>query len=226
MSTWLGTLFSGIVIWLVSSMTAAGQVLVYQFQFSQEKGVNYHTFETGFFVVPVLGGKGSFILAAKEDRTYITAADSGQMFPAGDGDTRKSVITATTSNGTARGQLVAIGLTSHELSITSPSVKLTVSVAKMLQGTAVFADSEGGTGKGGVLDSTFGSAGTSELRMTLEEGHTSRANDDGLDVAAALERLTKVIEAEGYGPATSSGASDQEDESDKASSSSSSGTNP
>lgn len=226
MSPWLGAFFSGIVIWLASSVTAAGQVLVYQFEFSQEKGVNYHTFETGFFVVPVLGGKGSFILATKEDRTYLTAEDSGQMFPAGDGDTRKSVITATTSNGTARGQLVAIGLSSHELSITSPSVKLIVSVARVLQGTTVFADSEGGTGKGGSLDTTFGSAGTSELRMTLEEGHTSRANDDGLDIAATLERLTKVIEAEGYGPASPDGGSDTEDGSEGESASSSSGTKP
>ena len=46
---------------------ADAQVLVYRLDFAKGKGINYHIFETGFFVAPLLGGSGSFLLATNED---------------------------------------------------------------------------------------------------------------------------------------------------------------
>lgn len=190
-------LLLAIAIILMGNATAWAQVLVYEFHFSEEKGVNYHTFETGYFVAPVLGGMGSFVLATNEDRTYITATDSGQLFPAGDREVRKAVVSATTAKGSAKGQLVVIGEVEHLLKINSPTASLSVSVAKVLNGTSVFADNEGGQQRK-VTDPSYGSAGASKAKLTLEEGETERANDDGLSVAATIERLAKILERQGY----------------------------
>lgn len=188
-----------IAIILMGNASAWSQVLVYEFHFSDEKGVNYHTFETGYFVAPILGGAGSFVLATNEDRTYVTASESGQMFPAGDRDERKAVVSATATKGSAKGQLVVIGDVDHLLKVSSPSVSLSVSVAKVLSGTSVFADSEAGAEKK-VTDPSYGSAGSSKAKLTLDESETERANDDGLSIAATIERLAKLLERQGYAP--------------------------
>lgn len=192
-------IFLAIAIILLGNASAWSQVLVYEFHFSEEKGVNYHTFETGYFVAPILGGTGSFVLATNEDRTYVKATDSGHLFPAGDRDERKTVVSATATKGSAKGQLVVIGDVDHLLRVSSPSVSLSVSVAKVLNGTSVFADSEAGTEKK-VTDSSYGSAGSSKAKLTLDESETERANDDGLSIAATIERLAKLLERQGYTP--------------------------
>src|SRR5262245_21504565 len=98
-----------------STGTCRAQVIVYKIDTSDAKGVNFHRFEGGFAVVPLLGGSASFLVTSTVDgRIFIESADAGTFFVAvtGSGDT-KAVLSSTTGIGTAQGALVAIGDINH-----------------------------------------------------------------------------------------------------------------
>ena len=140
---------------------AGAQVLVYEIEFDKEQGINYHPFDGGFFVAPLLGGSGSFLLKSSDGgRSFAESDDSGRLFTAVDGKEKKAVISATTGgSGTAEGALVAIGKIDHNLKVNSPTVSLTVRVAGSLSGTAVSADDES-TASTVANDGSIGSAGS------------------------------------------------------------------
>ena len=182
---------------------ADAQVLVYRLDFAKGKGINYHIFETGFFVAPLLGGSGSFLLATNEDgKTYTESSSGGKLFTAISGGDKKAVMSASTTSGTATGAYVAIGDINHTLHINSPTYSLSARVAKTLKGAAMAADDES-TVTDTPFDHSIGTAGFSELTMVLDERETKRANENGNTIAQAITRLKTVLESEGFSAVSS-----------------------
>lgn len=180
---------------------AVGQVLVYKFDTSDAKGINFHTFEGGYVVAPLLGGEATFLLTTKEDgRRYLEASGGGRLFTAvsGSGD-RKAVISASTGLGTAEGAIVALGDINHTVKISSPTSTITARVAKTLHGTLVSADDES-EAETEARDGSIGAAGVADVKITLDEKETNRVNRDDLTLAQAVEHLKLELEREGYSP--------------------------
>jgi hypothetical protein len=187
--------------WLALSAAAHAQVLVYKADIGGAKGINFHTFDGGYVVAPLLGGAASFLLTSSEDgRTYTESPDGGQLFTAvsGSGD-QKAVVSATTGSGTASGTLVAIGDINHVIKVNSRTLNLAAKVAKSLNGTLVSADDEGESTTTAV-DGSIGSAGVADLKLVLDEDLTNGANKDGLTVAEAIEQAKLELERRGYSP--------------------------
>ncbi len=183
---------------------AGAQVLVYEIEFvKKEHGINYHPFDGGFFVAPLLGGSGSFLLKSTDGgRSFAESDDSGRLFTAVDGKEKKAVISATTGgSGTSEGALVAIGKIDHHLKVNSPTVSLSVRVAGSLSGTAVSADDES-TASTVASDGSIGSAGVSSIHMNLSESWTNYANKRGYSVSQTVAELVLELGRQGYQPET------------------------
>ncbi len=180
---------------------ARAQVLVYELKILKESGINYHPFEGGFFVAPLLGGTGSFLLTSTDGvRTFTESGNSGRLFTAVDGKDKKAVISATTGGtGTAQGSLVALGKIEHSLKVNSPTISLTVRIAKSLTGTGVSADDES-TASAPAADGSIGSAGMSQLRFDLDEAETNYANNHGLSLTQEVARLKDELGRRGFQP--------------------------
>ena len=199
---------------LLCASAARGQVLIYKFDTSDAKGINFHTFEGGYVVAPLLGGDATFLLTTKEDgRRYVESSGGGRLFTAvsGSGD-RKAVISATTGLGTAEGAIVALGDINHMVKISSPASTITARVAKSLHGTLVSADDES-EAESEARDGSIGAAGVADVKITLDEKETNRVNGDDLTLAQAVEHLKLELEREGYSPA--SGGDDGDDDDDE-----------
>jgi hypothetical protein len=182
---------------------AGAQVLVYELEILKENGINYHPFEGGFFVAPLLGGTGTFLLTSTDGgRTFTESGNSGRLFTAVDGKEKKAVISATTGGtGTAQGALVAIGKIDHGLTVNSPTTSLNIRVAKSLTGTAVSADDES-TASAPATDGSIGSAGVSQLKLVLDEPATKHANNHGLSLSQTVAELKLELQRRGYQPET------------------------
>jgi hypothetical protein len=181
------------------SGTCRAQVLVYKIDFSNGKGINFHTFEGGYVVVPLLGGSASFLLTSTHDgRTYTESTEGGTFFTAvsGSGD-QKAVLSATTGGGTAEGAMVALGDVNHLIKVNSRTLSLAARVAKTLHGTIVSADDESEASETAV-DGSIGSAGVADLKMVLDEDETNDANKDGKDIATTLTDLKEKLENKGF----------------------------
>lgn len=192
------------VLLLLAAAQADAQVLVYRLDFTKGKGINYQIFETGFFVAPLLGGKGSFLLATADGaKIYTESADSGNLFTAISGSDRKAVMSASTTSGTATGAFVAIGDINHTIHVKSRAYTLSAQVARTLSGTAMSADDES-TVSDTPFDHSIGTAGFSELKMVLDEKQTTTANEAANTVATTIAQLKIVLESEGFSLATAS----------------------
>jgi len=193
------------------SGVAQAQVLVYKLEFERKKGVNYHPFEGGYFIAPLLGGEGSFLLTSTEDgRSYLGAAGGGRLFTAVDGSNARAVVSATTGAGTAYGAMVALGEINHTVSVSSKTYQFSAKVAKSLSGTAVSADDESEIEETSTVNNNIGSAGVSEFKLTLDETETRRINKDSLSLAQAYEYLELLLLRQGY----VNGAPDDDDDDD------------
>ena len=190
-----------------------GQVLVYKIDVNNAKGINFHTFEGGYVVAPLLGGEATFLLTTKEDgRRYLESSGGGRLFTAvsGGGD-RKTVISATTGLGTAEGAIVVLGDINHTVKISNAASTITARVAKTLNGTLVSADDES-EAESEARDGSIGAAGMADVKMSLDETETNRVNRDDLTLAQAVEHLKLELEREGYSPVDTSGDDDDDDE--------------
>ena len=194
-------LFLCLSVCLFFCATATAQVLVYRIEISQANGINFHTFDGGFFAAPVLGGTGSFLLTSTaEGRTFTESASAGTLFTAVGEGKKKAVISATTGTGTAHGAFVALGDIDHSLTVNSPTTSLTVKIAKSLTGSAVSADDES-TATAPATDGSIGSAGFAQIRFVLDEGQTNSANKAGLSLTQTVEQLKVELGREGYSAA-------------------------
>lgn len=191
--------FFAAIFLLSHSENLEAQVLVYKIDFDQSKGINYHPFEGGFFVAPLLGGEGSFLLTSTDGPfTFTTSSNGGKLFTAVTaGGDKKAVVSATTGSGTAGGSIVATGDINRTLKVNSPTQSLTLKVAKLLTGTALSADDES-TASAPAIDGSIGSAGVSEIKLTLDEAETNRANDRGLSLSQTVDQLKLVLEQKGF----------------------------
>lgn len=189
----------GLLLLMMSlASKASSQVLVYRLEFGEGKGINYHTYEGGYFAVPLLGGTGSFLLTSTvTTHTYVQAADSGKLFTALNGNDKKSVMSATTGSGTAKGAIVALGDVNHVIRVESPTYTLSAKIAKTLTGTAVTADDESGVTQT-ETSTGVGSAGVSSFKMIFDENQTSTANGLGLTLAKTLDQLILQLKTDGF----------------------------
>lgn len=201
----MGRLFSLTPVWLflLASFawpaTTQAQVLVYKLDLSNAKGINFHTFEGGYFVAPLLGGGGTFLLTTSEEgRQYIESAEGGRLFTAlGKDGERKAVVSAATGGGTATGSLVAYGDINHLVKVNSPTSTLTARVARTMNGTLVSADDES-SAETTAANGTIGTVGVADVKISLDEEETNAANKDGLTLEQAVEHLKLELERQGY----------------------------
>lgn len=183
---------------LLFTAAAHAQVLVYKLDFNHDKGVNYHPFTGGYFVAPILGGEGSFLLTStRDERVYLESSGGGRLFTAVSRGERKAVISASTGGGSASGALVALGEINHTVVVRGPTYSLDARVARSLNGTAVSADDESSMQEP-AQDGSLGSAGISELKITLDEEETNRANRREAGVDQTMEQLKLELEREGF----------------------------
>lgn len=186
------------LLWCFLIASASAQVLVYKLDFRNDKGVNYHTYSGGYFVAPLLGGEGTFLLTDSDGgRTYMEAANAGRLFTAINHSETKAVISANTGTGTAAGAIMVIGDVDKTIKVSSPTVSLSAKVAGKLTGMAVTADDESDA-DGPAKDGSLGSAGYSQLVMTLDEEETNQNNDKGYSLEKTVEALVKTLERAGY----------------------------
>lgn len=178
---------------------AHSQVLVYKLQIGDGKGINYSAYEGGYFVAPLLGGTGSFLLTNLDTRrSYVEAPDTGKLYTAVNDDQKKAVIGATTGTGSAEGAMLAYGDINHRIHVNSPTSDIHVRVAKTLTGTVLSYDDESGLVEP-TVDGSVGVAGISSFKAVLGEDETNRANKAGLTLAQTVEQLKLTLEREGYG---------------------------
>lgn len=199
MNRWFLFLLTALATLGFSTASSKAQVLVYKLEFSNAKGVNFHSFDGGYVVVPLLGGSASFLLTSTEaQRTYTESSEGGNFFTAvsGNGD-QKAVLSATTGTGTASGAMVAMGDINHVVKVTSRTLSLAAKVAKSLNGTLVSADDESEV-ESVAIDGSIGSAGVADVRLSLDDRETNDANKDGLSIADTLEVLKIELERQGY----------------------------
>lgn len=195
-------LFGFLLAILGFSKESQGQVLVYKIDFGGAEGINFHVFEGGYVIAPLLGGAASFLLTSSEDgRTYTESSEGGNFFTAvtGGGD-QKAVLSATTGAGTASGAMVAMGDINHVIKVNSRTITLAAKVAKTLHGTLVSADDES-EATGTAIDGSLGSAGVADVKMVLDEKETNKANKDGLTQAQTVEQLKIELERQGFAAA-------------------------
>lgn len=202
------------LVWCLLMASASAQVLVYKLDFRKDKGVNYHTFEGGYFVAPLLGGEGTFLLTdTTNGRVYTEATNAGRLFTAVNRSETKAVISATTGTGTAEGALVVIGDVNKTIKVNSPTLSLAAKVAGKLTGMAVTADDESDA-DGPAKDGSLGSAGFSQLVMELDEEETNRNNGKGYTLEKTVEVLRTTLERSGYSEATTDDGTDPYDPTD------------
>ncbi len=188
--------------------TASAQLLVYKIEITKPEGVNFHTFNGGYAVAPLLGGSVSFLLTTNEDgeKTYASSAEAGTLFTAVEGSKKKSVLFSTTGADSVSGAVVAMGDIEHVVRISSSTLSLAARVAKTLKGTLVSANDESDTTEV-ADDSSIGSAGMAEVKLILDEDETTEVNRQNYTQEAAVESLTVLLERRGY----SSAEADAED---------------
>ncbi len=191
----------------------SGQVLVYKVDVKEAKGINFHTFEGGYVVAPLLGGEVSFLLTTTDGgRQYVESPSGGRLFTAVDGgSSRKSVLSAVTGSGTAGGAMVVMGDINHSVRISNPSATITAKVARTLSGTLVSADDEA-EAETTAEDGSIGSAGFAEVKLTLDEDETNRVNRDDLTLEQALEHLKLELARQGYTSAEATTPPTEEEE--------------
>jgi hypothetical protein len=178
---------------------AQSQVLVYKLQIGDGKGINYSAYEGGYFVAPLLGGTGSFLLTSLDTRrSYVEAPDTGKLYTAVNDEQKKAVIGARTGAGSAVGAMVAYGDIDHRLHVNAPTLDIHVRVAKTLSGTVVSYDDESERVEP-TVDGSVGVAGMSSFKAVLDEDETWRANKAGLTLPQTVEQLKLKLEREGYG---------------------------
>lgn len=200
------------MMWLATS--ASAQVLVYKLDFRKDKGVNYHTYNGGYFIAPLLGGEGTFLLTDSTDgRVYLEAANAGRLFTAINNSETKAVMSATSGTGTAEGAMVAIGDINKTIKVNSPTLSLAAKVAGRLSGMAVTADDESDA-DGPATDGSLGSAGYSQLVMVLDEEETNRNNDKGYSLEKTVEALRTTLERAGYSAVETDDGDDGSDTTD------------
>ncbi|MFZ4763855.1 MAG: hypothetical protein ACOYMN_02780 [Roseimicrobium sp.] len=187
----------------VAATPARAQVVVYKVDFSESRGVNFHTFDGGYIVAPLLGGTTSFLLTSSfQKRTYVNSAEGGKIFTAVNGrGEQKAVLSATTGSGTATGALVAFGDINYVLRVSSKTLTLAAKVAKTLTGTLVSSDDES-TVDSTALDGSLGSAGFAQVKLVLDESQSNSANKDGLSMAQTIDVLKLELERQGYSAET------------------------
>lgn len=193
-------LLGGLMLALLGLSTEArGQVLVYKLDIGGAKGINFHTFEGGFVVAPLLGGAATFLLTSSEDgRTFTEAPEGGKLFIAvTSGGDQKAVVSSTTGSGTAAGSIVALGDVNHVIHVKSRTLTLAARVAKTLIGTLVSADDES-EATSTAVDGSIGSAGVADVKLVLDEDQTNRVNKDGLSLTDAVAEVKLELERQGF----------------------------
>lgn len=178
--------------------SVSGQVLIYKIEVTKEKGVNFHTYEGGYAVAPLLGGSVSFLLTFMDGgRYYAEAADAGKLFTAVQGDDRKAVLFTTTGGTEASGAIVAMGDIGKVLRINNSTVTIAAKVAETLKGTLVSASDESEQSTA-AADGSIGSAGIAQVKLVLDEERTNEVNRRGYTQANTVAALKLQLERQGY----------------------------
>ena len=108
---------------LFLSATASAQVAVYRLNFSPSgDNINYRAFQNGYYISPVQGGTGALILVQNgtgSSKLYYTYNNFGETFFASNGNTKRMVLTATSSNTISNTTFYAIGSLDYAIHLTT-----------------------------------------------------------------------------------------------------------
>ncbi len=90
-----------------------------------------------------------------------------------------------------------MGDINHTVQVRGPTYTLDARVAKSLTGMSVSADDES-EAEGPALNGSIGAAGFSEIKASLDEEETNRANGKGQSLSQASEAIRLLLERQGF----------------------------
>lgn len=172
-------------------------VLVYNLNFKHLAGFGIDFFEDGYVVLPATGGAGEVLFLGRDSGKRIYSKQTGvKSFV---GKTREETYTVVTMNGTSGASLCmhAYGKADDKVKANTPTVSISVKTARTLHGIAQAAYDES-TATTKPTNGTLGFVEFSEMKLVLDEGETSRVNDNSLSVVDAMKTLVTKVTARGY----------------------------
>jgi hypothetical protein len=189
----------GLTLHFIAVADSVAQTLVYRFEIKREAGINFESFESAYFVVDGLGGEGTFVFTYREDGRdfYLAAANSGTLFFAVTPGEDKAVVRASAQAGGTQSHYLAVGDLDGRVSATFRGQKVTLGVAKTLNGRVMASDPEEDVE---IVSpgQAVGVAGFATLKGHLDDRLTRDANRAQADVGKAVERLIGELERSGY----------------------------
>jgi hypothetical protein len=197
---------------LAAAPKSEAQTLVYRFSFKAEHGINFEVFDAAYFVVEGLGGGGTFVFTYRENGRdyYISAANSGTLFFCVAPGRNTGVVRASADAGGMQSHYLAMGELDGRISANLRGQKVSLGVAKSLNGWVLASDPEDEI-VWNPMTRDLGMAGFASMRGRLEDRLTRDANRANLDVASAVESLIAGLERQGY----ENGAAPDEEETEE-----------
>lgn len=172
-------------------------VLVYDLKFKHLAGFGIDFFEDGYVVLPATGGTGEVVFLGRDHGKRIYSKQTGvKAFPAYTRDDKFTVVTMTGSSGASL-SMHAYGKSDDKIKASTPTVSISVHGARTLHGLAQAAlDESSSTTK--AADGTSGFVEFAEMKLSLNEEETAKANDRSLSVTDAMKVLVTKVSARGY----------------------------
>jgi hypothetical protein len=172
-------------------------VLVYGLNFKHLAGFGIDFFEDGYVVAPATGGTGEVLFLGRDHGKRIYSHQTGvKFFPAYTRDDKFTVVTMTGS-ASASLSMNAYGKADDKVKAKTPNVSITVNAARTMHGLAQAALDES-TSTTKATDGTSGFVEFSEMKLAIDDGETSDANDKSLSVADTMKALITKATRRGY----------------------------
>ena len=169
----------------------SAQLVVYKLEFEKVGDtVNFRAFNTGFYVAPAAGGKGTLLLGV------MTGATKGQVSKDSAGD-----LTATTSNDSANISMLLLGEPKATLTSTTVATTTTSSVTtrgrvpEFMSGTMLVSDTAADTGAVTDVNAT---AGTAKVKARIDMDLSKSLSKNNSTLAAAVTALQTRLTNQGY----------------------------
>jgi len=208
----------GLVMTGILQPQLSAQQIVYKMEFERERGFNDQGFSGGYFVAPITGGQGSFVLTTgrggslevlvinegaklyravtdkKEVRWVVQAQVGGATAPTQpplgeDDDGGNDTPIAST------GAFLAVGKGDFNATFRTPLITLETAIARELKGEVISASSA-------ALDENFDKVGfvaMSNWRLKWAEKETNEVNRQGLELLGASAYLVGLFERDSDG---------------------------
>lgn len=190
------SLLCTLLIFLISTVGASAQWLVYELRFTpEEDSVNFSFYTGAYVIAPANGGQSTIVLTTEEGgRYYAVAESSGKFFVAANASVRKAVVSALALTGSSQAFYTVSGVMNRSLFLNGQTFR----VAENLTGRLMTADDESMTGP--APDGSLGVVGSALIAGTLREDLTANVTTSFSTQNAATAYIIELLEKYGYSP--------------------------